>query len=94
MIIAQNGKGGGNMDCETKERSREDQSCNQKPVSVSFYCMIENQKNLIEVLKLLDNCKKMTCSNEMISEYNKLIKKIENTYLREAKSEIAIRGGL
>lgn len=82
------------MDCETKEKSREEQSCNQKPVSVSFYCMIENQKNLIEVMKILDNCKKMTCSNEMISEYNNLIKKIENIYLREAKSEMVKRGGL
>lgn len=80
------------MNCETKEKTREEQSCNQKPVSVSFYCMIENQKNLIEVLKILNNCKKMTCSNEMISEYNKLIKKIENIYLREAKSEMARRG--
>lgn len=82
------------MDCETKEKSREEQLCNQKPVSVSFYCMIENQKNLIEVMKILDNCKKMTCSNEMISEYNNLIKKIENIYLREAKSEMVKRGGL
>lgn len=94
MIIAQKEKGDGNMDCETKEKSREEQLCNQKPVSVSFYCMIENQKNLIEVMKILDNCKKMTCSNEMISEYNNLIKKIENIYLREAKSEMVKRGGL
>lgn len=77
-----------------KKKSRKEQSCNQKPVSVSFYCMIENQKNLIEVMKILDNCKMMTCSNEMISEYNNLIKKIENIYLREAKSEMVKRGGL
>lgn len=92
MIITQKEKGGGNMDCETKEKSREEQSRNEETARVSFYCMIENQKNLIEVLKILNKCETMTCSNEMKSEYKKLIKKIENAYLREAKHVMSIKG--
>ena len=92
MIIAQKEKGGGNMHCERKEKHREEQSHNEETARVSFYCMLENQKNLIEVLKILNNCEKMTCSNEMKSEYKKLIKKIENTYLREAKHVMSIKG--
>nr|DAS91712.1 MAG TPA: hypothetical protein [Caudoviricetes sp.] len=80
------------MDCETKEKSREEQSRNEETARVSFYCMIENQKNLIEVLKILNKCETMTCSNEMKSEYKKLIKKIENAYLREAKYVMGVRG--
>jgi hypothetical protein len=93
VIITQKEKaGGGNMACETKEKSMEEQSCNEETARVSFYCMIENQKNLIEVLKILNKCETMTCSNEMKSEYKKLIKKIENAYLREAKYVMGARG--
>ena len=80
------------MNCETKEKNREEQSRNEETAKVSFYCMLENQKNLIEVLKILNNCEKMTCSNEMKSEYKNLIKKIENTYLREAKYVMSLKG--
>lgn len=80
------------MNCETKEKNREEQSRNEETARVSFYCMLDNQKNLIEVLKILSKCETMTCSNELKSEYKKLIKKIENTYLREAKYVMSVRG--
>lgn len=93
MIIAQKEKaGGGNMACETKEKSREEQLHKEETENISFYCMIKNQKNLIEVLKILNKCETMTRSNEMKSEYRKLIKKIENAYLREAKYVMGERG--
>lgn len=80
------------MHCETKEKHKEEQSGNEETARVSFNCMLDNQKSLIEVLKILNKCEKMTCSNEMKSEYKKLIKKIENTYLREAKYVMSTRG--
>ena len=92
MIIAQKEKGGGNMDCDKEQKGMENQLTIEENVRISFACMVDNQKNLIEVIKILNKCEVMTCSKELKNEYKKLIKKIENTYLREAKHVMSVKG--
>ena len=92
MIITQKEKEGGNMDCDKEQKGNEDQLTIEENVRISFACMVDNQKNLIEVMKILNKCEVMTCSKELKNEYKKLIKKIENTYLREAKYVMSIKG--
>ena len=92
MIIEQKEKGGGKMDCEKEQKCNKDQLRTEENVRISFACMVENQKNLIEVMKILSKCEVMTCSKELKNEYKNLIKKIENTYLREAKYVMSLKG--
>lgn len=80
------------MDFDKEQKGNEDQLTIEENVRISFACMVDNQKNLIEVMKILNKCEVMTCSKELKNEYKKLIKKIENTYLREAKYVMGERG--
>ncbi len=80
------------MDCDKEQKGIENQLTTEENVRISFACMVENQKNLIEVMKILNQCEVMTCSKELKNEYKQLIKKIENIYLREAKYVMGIKG--
>ena len=80
------------MDFDKEQKGNEDQLTIEENVRISFACMVDNQKNLIEVMKILNKCEVMTCSKELKNEYKKLIKKIENTYLREAKYVMSLKG--
>lgn len=80
------------MDCDKEQKGNEDQLTIEENIRISFACMVDNQKNLIEVMKILNKCEVMTCSKELKNEYKKLIKKIENIYLREAKYVMSIKG--
>ena len=80
------------MDCDKEQKGNEDQLISEENVRISFACMVDNQKNLIEVMKILNKCEVMTCSKDLKNEYKKLIKKIENTYLREAKHVMSLKG--
>ena len=80
------------MDCDKEQKGNEDQLTIKENVRISFACMVDNQKNLIKVMKILNKCEVMTCSKELKNEYKNLIKKIENTYLREAKYVMSLKG--
>ena len=80
------------MDFDKEQKGKEDQLTIEENVRISFACMVDNQKNLIEVMKILNKCEVMTCSKELKNEYKQLIKKIENTYLREAKYVMSLKG--
>lgn len=80
------------MDCDKEQKGNEDQLTIEENIRISFACMVDNQKNLIEVMKILNKCEVMTCSKELKNEYKKLIKKIENIYLREAKYVMSLKG--
>ena len=80
------------MDCDKEQNGNEDRLTIEENVRISFACMVDNQKNLIEVMKILNKCEVMTCSKELKNEYKQLIKKIENTYLREAKYVMSLKG--
>lgn len=80
------------MDCDKGQKSMEDKVSIEENVRLSFACMADNQKKLIEVMKILSACEAMTCSKELKNEYKNLIKKIENTYLREAKYVMSLKG--
>ncbi|WP_126939761.1 hypothetical protein [Veillonella sp. VA142] len=80
------------MDCDKEQKCKKDQLTIEENVRISFACMVDNQKNLIEAMKILNKCEVMTCSKELKNEYKNLIKKIENTYLREAKYVMSLKG--
>lgn len=80
------------MDCDKEQKCKKDQLTIEENVRISFACMVDNQKNLIEAMKILNKCEVMTCSKELKNEYKNIIKKIENTYLREAKYVMSLKG--
>lgn len=80
------------MDCDKEQKGIENQLTTEENVRFLFACMVDNQKSLIEVMRILNQCEVMTCSKGLKNEYKQLIKKIENIYLREAKHVMSIKG--
>ena len=62
------------MDCDKEQKGMENQLTIEENVQVSFARMVDNQKNLIEVIKTLNKCEVMTCSKELKNEYKQLSK--------------------
>ena len=76
------------MDWEKEQK----ELTNVNDENISFGCMMENQKNLMEAMNILSRCIVLTCSEELKDEYKELIMKIEKIYLKESKYVMSLKG--
>ena len=66
----------------------------EQNVNLSFACMVDNQKTLIEVIQQLYRCKNITESQRVKKDYDRIIKGIEQIYLNEARYVMTLKGML
>nr|DAY39764.1 MAG TPA: hypothetical protein [Caudoviricetes sp.] len=82
------------MDDSKETKDDKVQEVYEQNVNLSFACMVDNQKTLIEVIQQLHRCKNITESHIVKKDYDRIIKGIERIYLNEARYVMTLKGML